>query len=641
MFACLAGRAGGRIEALTLPSTDEERLRPGEASNWALIRRMLALAWRFRAACLQVCVQQTVLVGLGLFSLGLTGLGIDVIRHAVDPASAAPRWPFGLSPPADWSTMGVLAAIAATVAVFALLQSSLRFYDAVTMARLVQSIVIRLRSDVYAKLGSLSFRFFQNNQSSAIINRVAGDVQAMRMFVDGVVIEVLGVAITLVVYLGYMLSIHARLTLVSLATTPLLWLLAVVFSRAVKPAYRHNRELSDQMIQRLSENVQGISVVKGFGLEQAETDKFAAANDAVRDHKRTIFWKISLFHPSMYFLTKWNMAVLLGYGGYLVMQGELLLGEGLFVFANLLQQFANQIEQVTNIANSIQSSLVGAQRVFEVLDAPAEIQSPAVPVRSGRARGTVRFEDVSFGYRHQTPVLHGIDFEVHPGQCVAVVGATGAGKSTLLGLIPRFYDSQRGRVLVDGVDVRSWHLEDLRRNVGMVFQEGFLFSHSVAANIAFGNPAATQGEIERAARIAAAHDFICELPHGYETIVGEYGANLSGGQRQRLALARAVLMDPAILLLDDATSSVDAETEHAILGALDDVLGGRTTFVVAHRLSTLERADLVLVLEEGRLTRVGTHAELLAGAGGYQGTPTLAMFNRALQRGSSDLREAV
>lgn len=626
---------------MTPVSTDEERLQPGEASNWALIRRMLGLAWRFRGACLQVCVQQTLLVGLGLFSLGLTGLGIDVIRHAVDPGTAAPRWPLGLEPPASWSTIGVLATIAGAIVVFALLQAALRFFDTVTMARLVQDIVIRLRSDVYAKLGSLSSRFFESNPSSAIINRVAGDVQAMRMFVDGVVIEVLAVAITLVVYLAYMLSIHVRLTLVSLATTPLLWLLAVVFSRSVKPAYRHNRELSDQMILRLSENVQGIGVIKGFGLEQAETAKFATANDAVRDHKSTIFWKISLFHPAMYFMTKWNMAVLLLYGGYLVMRGELLLGEGLFVFANLLQQFANQIEQVTNIANSIQTSLVGAQRVFEVLDAPVEIQSPPVPARTGRARGAVRFENVSFGYRHQTPVLHGLDFEIPPGTCVAVVGATGAGKSSLLNLIPRYYDVHQGRVLIDGVDVRSWHLADLRRSVGMVFQEGFLFSHSVAANIAFGNPGASQAEIERAARIAAAHDFIRELPDGYETIVGEYGANLSGGQRQRLALARAVLMDPAILLLDDATSSVDAETEHAILGALDDVLGGRTTFVVAHRLSTLERADLVLVLEEGRLMRIGTHAEVLAGAAGQHGAVTLPMFNVAGQHGPARLREAV
>ncbi len=586
---------------------------------------MLALAWQFRAACLRVLIQQTVLVVLGLMSLGLTGLGIDVIRHAADPAAAAPRWPLGLAPPGTWTPAGTIAAIALLIVAFAFLQSSLRYHDAVAVARLVQEIVARLRSRVYAKLGQLGFCFFQANTSSAIINRVAGDVQAMRMFVDGVVIEVLSVAITLTVYLAYMLSIHVKLTLASLATMPLLWVLTTKFSRAVKPAYRHNRELSDQMISRVSENVQGISVVKGFGLEQYEIEKFAAANRAVRDHKRTIFWKISLFQPAIYFFTKFNMAVLLAYGGYLVIQGELLLGEGLFVFANLLQQLANQIEQVSNIANSIQASLVGAQRVFEVLDAPVAVATPAVPRRSTRARGGVRLEGVSFGYRPDAHVLQEIDCELQPGQCVAIVGPTGAGKSTLLNLIPRFYDATAGRVLVDGVDVREWQLEALRRSVGMVFQESFLYSHTVAANVAFGQPDASQQQIERAARIAQAHDFISELPQGYQTIVGEFGANLSGGQRQRLALARAVLCDPPILLLDDATSSLDAHTEHEIHAALANLPGRRTTLIVAHRLSTIRRADLVLVLDQGRLARITTPRELEL-AEEYQQSPGLKIF---------------
>jgi ATP-binding cassette subfamily B protein len=409
-----------------------------------------------------------------------------------------------------------------------------------------------------------------------------------------------------------MLSIHVWLTVCSLATTPLLWLLAVAFSRAVKPAYRHNRELSDQMITRLSENVQGVSVVKGLALEAEEVARFAAANDAVRDHKRTIFWKISLFQPTIYFFTKWNMAVLLAYGGYLVIQGELLLGEGLFVFANLLQQIANQIEQVTNIANTIQSSIVGAQRVFEVLDAPIEIDSPSGPQRSGRAGGAVRFERVAFEYEPGANVLADVDFEVRPGQCLAILGATGAGKTSLLNLIPRFCDTTAGRVLVDGVDVRQWRLEDLRNSIGVVFQESFLFSHTVAANIAFGRPDATRDEIERAARIAAAHEFVVELPHGYDTIIGEYGANLSGGQRQRLSLARAVLADPSILLLDDATASVDSETEHEILAALDRLMEGRTTFLVAHRRSAIQRADVALVLDQGRVVFSGDPAAALA-----------------------------
>ncbi len=595
-----------------LDSHENDRLRPGLASNWATIRRMLALAWRFRFGCLQILAQQTVLITLGLGGLGLTGLGIDVIRRAVDPQAAAPRWPWSLEPPASWSPLAVVAFISGLIALCAVAQAALRFHDATTAARLAQRIVVKLRGDIYDKLGQLGFRFFQANPSSAIINRVAGDVQSMRMFVDGVIIEMLAVFISLAVSLAYMLRIHVGLTLASLATTPLLWLLAVLFSRAVKPAYRHNRELSDRTILRLSETVQGVAVVKGLAIEEDEIARFAAANSAVRDHKRTIFWKISLFQPTIYFFTKWNMAVLLAYGGYLVIRGELLLGEGLFVFANLLQQIANQIEQITNIANTIQSSIVGAQRVFEVLDAPQDVRSAARPERSGRVAGAIRFENVAFGYQLGSRALEAIDCEIEPGQRVAIIGATGAGKSTLLGLIPRFNDAWQGRVLVDGVDVRRWELDDLRRGVGMVFQESFLFSHTVAANIAFGRPDATRAEIERAAHIAAASDFIRELPEGYDTVVGEYGSNLSGGQRQRLALARAVLMEPAILLLDDVTASVDSETEHTILESLKEVMHGRTTLMVTHRKSVIEQADLAIVLDRGRMVHVGSPEEALA-----------------------------
>jgi ABC-type multidrug transport system fused ATPase/permease subunit len=308
----------------------------------------------------------------------------------------------------------------------------------------------------------------------------------------------------------------------------------------------------------------------------------------------------------------------LGYGGYLVSRGELSLGAGLFVFANLLQQFANQVGQITNIANSIQSSLAGAERVFEILDAPLEVQSPVKPVQPKRVRGEVRFEDVTFGYDPDRRVLKDLSFEVSAGMSVAIVGETGAGKSTLLSLLPRFYDATDGRVLIDGVDVREMNLDHLRRSVGVVFQETFLFSNTVASNIAFGNPEATPEQIERAARIAAAHEFIANLPKGYDTVIGEFGCNLSGGQRQRLAIARAVLLEPPILILDDAMASVDPETEHEILSAMESAMAGRTTFVVAQRLSTLRRADLVLVLEEGRIVQRGGHADLMRQRGHYR-----------------------
>ena len=613
---------------MAVPALAENRQLPAatarsavDQSNAALVRRLLGVAWTYRRGCLKVLGLQLILLAGNVGGLGLAGIGIDFIAHRVDPSRSAPRWPLGLVPPAAWSPMSVVALLAAGVLVVALLRAWTDFYYQLSLARLVQGeIVVDLRTAVYDKLQRLSFRFFDDHASGSIINRVTGDVQSLRSFVDLVLIQVFILGLQFVLAFGYMAALHLPLTLACLSTTPLLAIGAAWFSGVVRPAYVRNRELVDKLIGVLSENVQGAQVVKGFAREREEIQKFAAANNAARDQQNWIFWRLSTFIPSLGFLSQVNLIVLLAYGGALVIRGELPLGSGLVVFAGLLQQFSNQVIKISDIANSVQTSLTGARRVFEVLDTPVEISNAPTDeiVSLPRARGEVEFEDVHFDYKEEgRGVLRGMSFRVAPGTCVAILGPTGSGKSALLSLIPRFYDPNQGRVLIDGHDVRRVDLDDLRRNIGLVFQESFLFSNTVAANIAFGRPAATRAQVERAAELAQAHDFITHLPDGYDTVLGEGASNLSGGQRQRLAIARALLLEPSILLLDDPTAAVDPGTEHEILAALDRAKAGRTTFLVAHRISTLRRADLVMVLDAGRIVEFGPPAELLRKTDGH------------------------
>jgi ATP-binding cassette subfamily B protein len=424
--------------------------------------------------------------------------------------------------------------------------------------------------------------------------------------------------LTLAAYFVFMWRIHAPLTFACLSVTGGLWWVTHYYSERLRPAYLRNRELYDEMVQVFSDSVRGMQTVKGFGAEPYQIRKFEAANQQVSSQQGRIFWDLSVFTPATQLLSQLSLVILFAYGGWLYVQGRIPLGGGLVVFAGLLQQFNGQVANITTIANSVQQSLTAARRVFEVLDMPCEVEIKPGAIIPRKLAGTIVFENVRFGYHSDTPVLRDISFEAKPGQVIGIFGMTGTGKSSLLSLIPRFYDPQGGRILADGHDLRDLELDSYRRQIGIVYQESFLFSNTVTANIAFGNPHATQAQVEKAATLALAHEFVLELPEGYNTVLGESGVDLSGGQRQRLALARALLLEPPLLILDDPTASVDPKTEQEIASALRQAMLGRTTFVVANRLSLLRRADVILVLDKGRLIELGTHDELVLVPGPYR-----------------------
>ncbi len=592
------------------------------------------MAWQFRAQFLLSLGLNIAVLLLSLAGLQLVGLVVDAIRHGIDPSHSTPAYPLNWHPPAEWSALKIVTVISLTIMLVAVVRAVASYLYNMATAKLTQGqIVPDLRNQLYAKLQQLSFGFFERNGSSSIFNRLTGDVQNTRLFVDGVLLQGVNMAITLLTYLIFMWRIHAILTLACLSVVLPLFYVTHYFSGKLRPGYLRNRELSDDLVQSFTETILGIQTVKGFGAEPERVRLFEDGNDRVTAQQQRIFWDISIFTPLTQILSQCSLVILFAYGGWLHLRGQIALGSGLVVFAGLLQQFTSQVVNLSTIANSVQQSLTAARRVFEVLDTPIEVESAPNAKPAPALKGKIEFKNVTFRYHADREVLRGISLVAQPGEVIGLFGMTGSGKTSLLSLIPRFYDAQQGDILADGLKVRELELDEYRRQIGIVYQESFLFSNTVAANIAFGSPHATQMQIEAAAKAASAHEFILGLAKGYETVLGESGVDLSGGQRQRLALARALLLQPPILILDDPTASVDAKTEQEIISALRKAMLGRTTFIASNRLSLLKRADTILVLEEGRLVKTGHHNTLVHEPGAYRDAALLQLVDLTLDEG--------
>jgi ABC-type multidrug transport system fused ATPase/permease subunit len=471
-------------------------------------------------------------------------------------------------------------------------------------------VELDLRNAVYAKLLRLSFGFYDRHQTGQLMSRATVDLQSVRFFLGyGLIFffqhmfTVLGVGI--VVFL-----ISWKLALITIAMSPLLIAVAYRYSQVSHPVLRDVQQKMADVATVAEENIVGVHVVKSFAQEQAEQDKFEQRSEAVFTQSVIANRQRAFYVPVLSFTPLLGQAAVLLVGGDMVIH-HTLSSEDFIRFNLYLTLLIFPLRMLGMWIGEGQRATASGERIFQVIDETEDIHDKAGAIDLPAGPGRVRFDGVTFGYDAARPVLHDLDLELAPGKTVALIGHTGSGKTTLASLVPRFYDVQRGRVIVDGVDVRNLKLTSLRGAIGAISQDPFLFSATVRENIAFGRPDATEERIEEAARLAQAHEFVMELPEGYDTVIGERGITLSGGQRQRVAIARALVVDPRILILDDATASVDATTESKIRDGLREAMRGRTTIIIAHRLSTIALADEIVVLEDGRVAARGGHDDLI------------------------------
>jgi ATP-binding cassette subfamily B protein len=585
-------------------------------SLWRL-REFLRPYWR-RIAFATLC-----LIGMTTISL----IFPLIIRQVIDIGLANADLRFILS-----SALAILG--------LGVLRSILAYAQRYLTEWVSHNISFDLRNRLYDHIQHLPFTFHDRTQSGQLISRTIEDVRAIERFTGSGLAELVRVALLLIGIVTLLYLDNAMLA--SIALLPMLPLVVITsrFGQRISRFFLTVENALGELSVRLQENVSGVQVVRAFSREPYEAQRFDRINRELFSARLTVINEFAKIMPTSHFLIALATILILWFGGGMVMRGELTLGE-LVAFNSYMLILADPLHIMGWLVNSAGEASAGVQRTFEILDKQPEIRNPPQAVDLPGLSGQVEFRDVSFRYSDEDRyALRDINLLVEPNQVVALIGATGSGKTSLVNMIPRFYDATQGSVLVDNFDVRHAKLTSLRRQIGIVLQTSLLFSTTISENIAYGQPDADEEEIISAAKAAQAHEFIIELPDQYQTVVGERGVTLSGGQRQRAAIARALLLDPRILILDDSTSSVDTHTEYLIQRALERLMEGRTTFVIAQRLSTIRRADLILVMDQGRIVERGTHASLIAQDGLYREIYELQFRDQERFQGEIDALEA-
>lgn len=574
----------------------------GEDGRGRKVRWMFGLLRPYRVRVFWMLVALVIATAASLAPPYLAGLAIDK----------------GIGPPSDLNAL--------TLIVVAFIASALVFWAATYVQTYLvgwvgQRALQNLRERIYSHLQSMSLGFYTRNRPGVLISRMTNDVQALDTLVTDGIVTMVSSVLTLVGVIVILLAIDVQLALVTFLTFPILAIGSIVFRVASANAYRLTREKIANITAYLQESLSGVRVVRSFGQEPRHLTEMSVLNEENREvNMRTVYLNASYF-PAVELLSAIGTAAILLFGGYQAINGEIEIGI-LFAFVGYLQTFFDPIQQISQLYTTYQQGMAALDKIFDLLDTEPDLVDPPNAIDPGEIRGAIDLEGVWFGYaedpgREQDWALRDVDLRINPGQTVALVGETGAGKSTLAKLVARFYDPQRGRITIDGVDVRELDSKALRSRLGIVPQEGFLFSGTIAENVAFGRPEATREEIMEALRTVGGEPLIAGLPEGLDTEVRERGAALSAGERQIVAFARALLAEPRILILDEATSNVDVRTEKRIEQGLERLLVGRTAIVIAHRLSTIRRASMIVVLEHGRIAESGTHEELLELGGAY------------------------